>query len=190
MGAHNSKKKQDELDRFVKETHFNMEEVKNLYEHFIGISSSREDDGVIDKKEFMDALGLTKNSLFIDRMFDLFDHDKNGQVDFREFITGLSVLSERGSLDEKLEFSFRIYDMDGDGCITREEIRKLLRASLVDAALDVSEAQLEQLVEATFREADINRDGKISFDEYRAMVLKHPGMLSNMTINSSNIGKK
>ena len=40
------------------------------------------------------------------------------------------------------------------------------------------------LVDATFAEADADQDGKISFEEYRILVTKHPSMISNMTIST------
>lgn len=36
-------------------------------------------------------------------MFSLFDEDKDGAIDFREFICGLSVFCEKGTIDEKLK---------------------------------------------------------------------------------------
>ncbi|KAL9642334.1 hypothetical protein ABK040_007332 [Willaertia magna] len=186
MGNQNAKNilKRDQLKNFAKETHFDLEEIQKLYEQFRNISSSREDDGVIDKTEFKEALGL-KDSLFVDRMFSLFDEDGDGSINFREFICGLSVFCEKGTIDEKLKFSFRIYDFDKDGCISKEELYKLLEASLVENSLGIPQEQLTSLVDATFAEADTDGDGKISFEEYRVLVTKHPTMINNMTISTA-----
>lgn len=39
----------------------------------------------------------------------------------------LSILS-RGSLEEKLRWAFSLYDINGDGCITREEMTDIVTA--------------------------------------------------------------
>lgn len=82
-----------------------LDEVKKLYNQFNSIASSRDDDGVIDREEFQQALGL-KDSLFVKRMFSLFDSDGNGKIDFREFICGLSTFCENATLEEKLRCKF------------------------------------------------------------------------------------
>ena len=40
---------------------------------------------------------------------------------FQEFVMGLSLLA-RGSLKEKLEWAFTLYDVNRDGVITRDEM--------------------------------------------------------------------
>lgn len=45
----------------------------------------------------------------------------------QDFVTGLSILS-RGSIEEKLRWTFSLYDINGDGCITREEMTDIVTA--------------------------------------------------------------
>lgn len=53
--------------------------------------------------------------------------DEIHTVNFQDFVHKLSVLS-RGSLDEKLKWAFSLYDINGDGCITREEMTDIVTA--------------------------------------------------------------
>lgn len=88
------------------------------------------------------------------------------------------------STKKNFTVSFKIYDFDNDGCIAKEELYKLLEASLIENSLGIPKEQLTSLVEATFKEADIDGDGKISFEEYKVLVQKHPSMIGNMTIST------
>jgi serine/threonine-protein phosphatase 2B regulatory subunit len=142
---------------------------------------------VIDVKEFQRALGLKQN-LFAERMFALFDKDSDGRISFEEFVRGLSVFCPRGTVKEKIQFSFQIYDSDHDGVITPKELRDVLSASLAEhPQLVLSATQITSLIDATFREADSNADGVISYEEYEQMVLNHPAILEHMTV-TVNVG--
>ena len=46
---------------------------------------------------------------------------------FQDFVFNLSVLL-RGSLDEKLNWTFSLYDINGDGYITKEEMKDIVTA--------------------------------------------------------------
>lgn len=42
-------------------------------------------------------------NLFLDRIFDLFDEDKNGVIDFDEFVRFFSVLHPSTHMDQKID---------------------------------------------------------------------------------------
>ena len=60
-----------------------------------------------------------------ERLFNVMDADDNGYLDQREFLTGLFRLY-CSSFDEKAEFIFEIYDFDGDGFISKNDISTIL----------------------------------------------------------------
>ena len=82
--------------------------------------------------------------------------------------------------------SFRLYDVDDNKYIDKEELLQLLKAVLYDTYLiDLSYKDLKDLVDNTFEETDSNGDGKIDLEEYRQLVLKYPNIVKNFTIDRS-----
>ena len=161
-----------------------------MHEHFKAISSAAPGDvdgsGSIDRDEFLRAVGFSdRRSLFMEQMFAIFDGNNDGRISFMEFLRGLSVLSTKGTLDEKLDFSFRVYDFDGDGLISKDELERMVLASLAENDLHMSKANADLLVAKTFEEGDLDGDGFINPAEYRELVQKHPMMLRAMNVNVS-----
>lgn len=60
-----------------------------------------------------------------DRLFNVMDADKNGYIDQGEFLFSLFRIY-CSSFDEKSEFVFQIYDFDGDGYISKNDISTIL----------------------------------------------------------------
>lgn len=100
-------------------------------------------------------------------MIAIFDEDGGGDVDFQEFVTGLSAFSSKGNKEEKLRFAFKVYDIDRDGYISNGELFIVLKMMVGNNLKDI---QLQQIVDKTIMEADKDGDGRISFEEFTEMV--------------------
>ena len=89
---------------------------------------------------------------------DKTSHD--GGIDFDEFI---ELLVNHGhNIDEDIAKSFKIFDIDGDGLITEEELKTTMDS--------LGEPMNEKEVKAMIAEADLDGDGKINFKEFQILM--------------------
>ncbi|KAJ3224263.1 Calcineurin subunit B, partial [Clydaea vesicula] len=126
----------------------------------------KDGNGSIEKEEFLAVPQIASNPL-AQRMIAIFDGDGSGDVDFSEFISGLSAFSAKGNKEEKLKFAFKVYDIDRDGYISNGELFLVLKMMVGN---NLRDSQLQQIVDKTMMEADLDLDGKVSFEEFCKMV--------------------
>jgi len=88
----------------------------------------------VDKETFLRYFPLP--GMMGERLFSVFDKDRSNALDFQEFLTGLTAIYH-GTLDEKKKFLFDMYDMDGDGQVSRAEFSTML--SYIPAAFRILE---------------------------------------------------
>lgn len=112
--------------------------------------------------------------------FSIFDRDLNGVVDLMELICGISTLCA-GTEEEKIQAVFQVFDDNGDGFISIDEMFKFITAvfkvvltpKLMERmnAMGVIVNSPEDLASVTAQEcfdmADLNQDGKLSVDEFK-----------------------
>jgi len=83
-------------------------------------------------------------------MFDEIDIDKNGTIDYTEFV--MATMSDKQTMtNEKLQQAFKLFDKDGNGSIEADEIKAVLGDS------KMSPEQIDKII----TEVDENGDGSI-----------------------------
>ncbi|XP_026072632.1 Kv channel-interacting protein 4-like [Carassius auratus] len=118
-------------------------------------------------------------------LFDAFDTDQNGSVSFEDFVMGLSILL-RGTIHEKLNWAFNLYDINKDGYITKEEMLDIIK-SIYDMMGKCTYPMLReetprQHVEIFFQKMDKNRDGVVTIDEFIDCCQKDENIMKSMQL--------
>mmetsp|Transcript_4483 Transcript_4483/g.12680 ORF Transcript_4483/g.12680 Transcript_4483/m.12680 type:complete len:153 (-) Transcript_4483:127-585(-) len=130
----------------------------------------KDGDGTIDADELgtvMRSLGHQPTDEDIEDMIREADTDGNGTIDFEEFV-GMMPAANRaerdGNAEEEMLEAFQIFDADGDGNISADELRQIME--------NLGETLTQEEVEDMVKEADVDGDGEINYQEFCRMMFK------------------
>lgn len=120
----------------------------------------------IDRNIFRELLhntfDVSADDSLMERIF--ISWDKGNEIlplRLENWISGISVFL-RGTLHEKAGFCFRIYDLNADGFITKDEMFTLMKNCLIKQPQDEDpEESVKDLMEIVLKKFDIDKDGKV-----------------------------
>ena len=73
-------------------------------------------------------------------------------------------MNDSADIDKKLKAAFRLFDKNGDGTISTQEVRDLM--------LVLGERARTDDINRLMKEMDINGDGRVDYDEVAEVVTK------------------
>merc|ERR1712058_41210 len=178
----------EDISVIQEETGFNQRQIERLYCRFLGLD--KQDKGYLSRKDFLRIPELAINPLGDRIVHAFFQESKNTdeeKVDFKDFVRVVAhfrpvkknpTKNKLNTRMEKLHFAFRMYDLDGDDKISKEELLAVL-TMMVGA--NISPEQLLSIAERTILEADEDKDDLISFEEF-VKVLERTDVEQKMSI--------
>jgi len=160
----------EELAEIRKETGFTANQIERLYSRFTALDKST--TGALSRDDFLRIPELAINPLGERIVNSFFRHSEEDRVNFRQFVRVLAHFrpvrknskdTQFNSREGKLHFAFKLYDLDDDEKITKDELLTILQMMVGD---NISEEQLLSIAERTILEADSDGDGMISYEEF------------------------
>ncbi|KAM3625567.1 uncharacterized protein V6R79_014237 [Siganus canaliculatus] len=152
----------------AQEEELELNSIQDLYRSFVIECPS----GSLYLHEFKRMFGVqngTPESEYMDSIFRAFDMNHDNTMDFLEYVAAINLVL-RGRLEDKLRWSFKVFDGDDNGRLDRRELRKIVKIIYkIKIGADKTATDgltADEVCDRIFREVDINSDGEITLDEF------------------------
>ncbi|XP_052273949.1 calmodulin-beta-like isoform X2 [Dreissena polymorpha] len=125
----------------------------------------KDGDNTISARELgtvMRSLGQNPTEQELRDMINEVDMDGSQTIDFGEFCMMMLKRMNESNEDEELLDAFKVFDKDGNGYITADELKKVMT--------NLGEKMTDEEVQEMLNEADENHDGQISYPEFVKMM--------------------
>ncbi|XP_028045054.1 Kv channel-interacting protein 2 [Monomorium pharaonis] len=156
----------EQLSTLTWRTGFSKDQIRKLYRAFKqlcprGCATSND-----LKPAYIKLFPLGDPARYAQIVFNSFDRDGDGIVSFSDLLRAMTLIIN-GNVDQKLSWIFEFYDLNGDGCITKEEMLIIVSA-IYEMVQNVQTIQsvVNKQVDRFFEKMDANKDGIVSREEF------------------------
>eukprot|EP01102_Stenamoeba_stenopodia_P004457 TRINITY_DN1475_c0_g4_i1.p1 TRINITY_DN1475_c0_g4~~TRINITY_DN1475_c0_g4_i1.p1 ORF type:complete len:430 (+),score=60.53 TRINITY_DN1475_c0_g4_i1:83-1291(+) len=125
----------------------------------------RNHDGQISYDEFLAAAALTNNPL-TQKLWEFLDVNEDNTLDFREFVTGMALVSSRVNQEEKLKFVWDRFDKTNTGRVTGETFEEIMTTAIPEFT--------PEMCKTIFDEVDVSGQGYVTYENFVAFAKNHP----------------
>ncbi|XP_035705241.1 calmodulin-A isoform X3 [Folsomia candida] len=134
----------------------NNEQVDEYKEAFMLFD--KDEDGTISLSELaivMRALGQRPSETELQAIMDECDQDRNGSIEFNEFLILMSKKMKDAESEGELIEAFKVFDKNNDGLISGSELRHVMTS--------LGEKLSDEEVEDMLKETDLDEDGNVNY---------------------------
>jgi neurocalcin delta len=155
------------INNLLIKTKFTQQEILDWWHGFLVDCPS----GLLDKKKFIEVYQHRypdgKAKKFCDHVYRTFNPDKKiHAIDFEHFMCAIDI-NLNGSMDEKLEWAFTMYDINGDQRISKKEMSSVIESMFDLLGKDKKGANNPRKhVDQLFLRIDSNHDNYVSKEEF------------------------
>ncbi|CAC5385571.1 CALM [Mytilus coruscus] len=126
-----------------------------------------DDSGTITSKELgtvLRQLGQNPTEAELQDMINEVDEDGNGTIEIDEFVEMMKdkVLTNGENEDDVVLETFNVFDVDGTGLITCDNLQKVFSG----LGIKCSDDEIKLMIDG----ADLKKDGVIDFEEFETMI--------------------
>ncbi|KAH8874171.1 Neurocalcin like [Schistosoma japonicum] len=171
MGQKQPKLKQDAVEELLNQTSFTEAEIQDWYKGFLKECPTGHLSIDDFKRVYTKFFPYGESSRFAEYVFRTFDRNRDGLIDFRDFLSSLNV-TNRGDLSQKLRWAFTMYDLDNDGYISRQDLVEVLTHIIpctwdnLSILIRICLLTEQKRTEKIFQLMDSDRDNRLSLDEF------------------------
>ncbi|RNA30123.1 Neuronal calcium sensor 1 [Brachionus plicatilis] len=148
---------------------FSREEILFYYQSFITDCPA----GKLSKKDFQKMYEKiypqNKSTKFSSRIFEVYDRNKDGYLDFEEFLRA-NKITTGNDINEKLKMAFEIYDLKNDGVLDKNEMVETISNIFTMAGIDKKNKSYKKLaeekVDIIYRRFNLKKDNFLTLEEF------------------------
>uniref|UniRef100_A0AAQ5Z4W9 Ubiquitin carboxyl-terminal hydrolase 32 n=1 Tax=Amphiprion ocellaris TaxID=80972 RepID=A0AAQ5Z4W9_AMPOC len=142
--------------------------------------------GRFDLETFVPLVSPPIHASLSEGLFHAFDENRDNHIDFKEISCGLSACC-RGPVAERQKFCFKVFDVDRDGVLSRDELHEMVVALLEvwkdnrTDTLSELHSSVSDIVEGILKMHDTTKLGHLTLEDYQIWSVK--SALANEFLN-------
>lgn len=169
--------------------------------------AKRSPDKTMSKATFLSYFNLP--GILGERLFQVFDVKKTGVIDFEEFVMGLASYT-KGSIEEKMTFLFKMYDLDGKKEVNPNELSTMLYSLVTPTttlfcdpemllsdngtenglirldddnlthAAEMTRTLVSKIVDDALKSCDTNHSGTLDIEQFTNWLTQNPQVIEGL----------
>lgn len=149
-----------EFHKLLSKLGFKLEGLRTHLTKYADIASS---GGYIKIEDFAKYLNVPVSPA-LQEVFDVYDRDGSGKIDFREYVIGCALVSQPANTEDTFQMAFKMFGGDKE-YISPEDLFQIL-----DNAFGMEREESDRL----YQEIDTRGIERITYDEFKAYAMKKP----------------